>query len=115
MVVNAQGNASQQALEAIGKHAGGGHIHADDSVPGLGLFFAQTLVEPAEPIGNLGIFQNMGGFSQLPQPPAKSRGAAQGVPVGTAVGHDGVAVVLCQKGGGFRSRQFLHRALPPES
>ncbi len=115
MVVDPQGDASLKALEARRKHTGGSHVHADNGIPGFGGFLGQTHMEPPEPVGYLRIFQNMGGFSQFPQSPAQCRAAAQGVPVRTAMGQDGIMVMGNQKGGGLSLSQFLHRALPPES
>ena len=69
-MVNTQGDFPQQRAKVCGQHLRGRHIHRDDGVallhPGLG----QPLMEPGKPGGHFLVFQHMGGFAQLPQPPA---------------------------------------------
>ena len=70
VMVDAQGDFPQQRPEVRRQHLGRRHVHRDDGVaflcPGLG----QPLVEPGKPGRHLFIFQHMGGFAQLPKPPA---------------------------------------------
>ena len=111
-MVNAQGNLPQQRSEIRRQHLGRRYVHRDDGVsflhPGLG----QPLVEPGKPGSDFFIFQHMGGLAQLPQPPAQSGRAADGVPVRAAVGQNGKMVVFQKKTRRISSRQNLHRVLP---
>ena len=108
-MVNAQGDFAQQRAKVCGQHLRGRHVHRDDGVallcPGLG----QPLMEPRKPGRHFFVDKHMGGLAQLPQPPAQSGRAADGVPVRAAVGQNGEMVVFQKKPRRISSRQNLHR------
>ena len=67
MVVDAQGNLTQQGLGILRQQRGGSHIGADDGLVALGRGFCQAFMEPPKPIGNFLILQHIGDLPQLPQ------------------------------------------------
>ena len=115
MVVNPQGDVSQIPLEFYGQHTGGSHVHGHQGVTFRGFFLGQSVMQPGKTIGNLVIFQQMGGFAHIPQNPAKGSGRTQGIAVGTAVGQNRVVIMGQQKVRCLIQRQFLHRASLPGS
>ena len=96
------------SLAIIRQHTGRSHIHAHHKIPFLCLGLGQTLVQMGIFGSSFRIFQNVGGFAQLPQTHAQQCGRADGIAVRTAVGNDGVVIVGQQNGCGLRSRQILH-------
>ena len=68
VVVDPQGDFSQQMLEGPGQHSGRGHIRRNDGVARLHIFLGQSLMEPPEPGRHFAIVQHMGSLAQLPQP-----------------------------------------------
>ena len=114
VVVDAQRRPIQKGQKAIRQHSRGGHIHGDQGVPLLRFRLGEAFVEPLEPGGDFGVGEDMAGFAQAPQPQAQCRRAAQGVPVGTAVGQQQVMVMGQKKLRRLSSRQLRH-GLPPES
>ena len=114
VVVDAKLHPIQQRREGIGQHSRGGHVHGDGNVPLLRFLPGQPLMEEGEPGGDLRVLENMAGFAQAPQPQAQRGGAAQGVPVGTAVGQQQVMVMAGEKFRRLSPRQLRHGS-PPES
>ena len=109
MVVDAQGNLPQQRPEIRRQHLRGRHVHRDDGVAFLHPWLGQPLMEPRKPGRHFFVDKHMGGLAQLPQPPAQSGRAADGVPVRAAVGQNGEMVVFQKKTRRISSRQNLHR------
>ena len=98
MVVDAERHPAQQRLGVLRQHAGGCHVRRDHGVAFLCAFGGQALYHPGKTGADPGVFQNIGGFAQAPQPQAQGRGAAQGVPVRPHMGQNYILIVVQQKG-----------------
>ena len=115
VVVNPQGNVSQQIGVDVGNQLGRGHVHTDNGVSLCHGVLGQPGVQPGKPGRQIGIGQDVGGFSQHPQPPAQCSSGAQGISVRPPVGQNGIVIPLQQETGSLSSVPDRHRGAPRES
>ena len=88
MMIDAQGDASQQLPPVFRQHSGRRHVHGNQGVAGVRMGLGQSVHAIPQERGDPVVLQQIRRFSKLPQSQAQRRRRTDGISVRAGVGQD---------------------------